>query len=125
MKVKELSELEEAVMGIIWRLEECSVREIKGELDHSKKLAYTTIATIVQRLQKKGMLTRTNRGSFIVYAPKVSKEIYSKSLAASFIDHFHHSFGDIALVSFAESLENLSKDKRSFLLKLLEEHENK
>ncbi|MDO8551266.1 MAG: BlaI/MecI/CopY family transcriptional regulator [bacterium] len=124
MKVKQLSGLEEEVMNIIWGLNECSIHEIKSKLDKNKKLAYTTIATIAQRLNDKGMLRRKNKGKAINYSPKVTKEVYSKDIAKSFINKMQSSFGDVALASFAQSLENLSKDKREYLIKLLEENEN-
>lgn len=111
-------------MNIIWGLNECSIHEIKSKLDKNKKLAYTTIATIAQRLNDKGMLRRKNKGKAINYSPKVTKEVYSKDIAKSFINKMQSSFGDVALASFAQSLENLSKDKREYLIKLLEENEN-
>lgn len=120
-----LSGLEENVMDIVWDLKKCPIREIKKRLDVTKKLAYTTVATVVQRLEKKGVLCRTKQGPEICCCPKITKEEYSKGIAFSFFKKLHDSFGNIALVSFAESLGTLPKEKKDFFLKLLEEHENK
>lgn len=120
-----LSKLEENIMDIIWELKKCPIREIKNKLDRTRKLAYTTVATIVQRLEKKGVLSRTKQGCEICYCPKITKEEYSKGIASSFVKKMQDSFGNIALVSFAESLGTLPKEKKDYFIKLLEEHENK
>lgn len=120
-----LSGLEGNVMDIVWDLKKCPIKEIKARLDGTKKLAYTTVATIVQRLEKKGVLSRAKQGCEICYCPKITKEEYSKGITSSFFKKLHDSFGNIALVSFAESLGTLPKEKKDFFLKLLEKHENK
>lgn len=120
-----LSGLEENVMDIVWNLKKCPIREIKKRLDVTKKLAYTTVATIVQRLEKKGAICRLKQDCEICYCPKITKEEYSKGITRSFFKKLNDSFGNIALVSFAESLGTLPKEKKDYFIKLLEEHENK
>lgn len=120
-----LSGLEEKVMDIVWDLKKCPIREIKNKLDLTKKLAYTTVATIVQRLEKKDVLSRAKQNGEICYCPKITKEEYSKGITCSFFKKLQDSFGNIALVSFAESLGTLPKEKKDYFIKLLEEHENK
>ena len=110
-------------MEIIWNNKECSVRELQKQLNKSRKLAYTTVATILQRLRSKGLVKRFNRGLLYIYTPKFSKEIYSKSLASSFLQKFILSFGDVAISSFAASIDSLPKRKRDYFIKLLEDHE--
>lgn len=124
MKARQLSGLEQAVMSVVWKYKRCSVKEARSRL--KKKLAYTTVATILQRLQGKGFVTRKKNGPVLLYAPRVTKELYSRNLVQSFINKFLNSFGDVAIASFADSLDNLPKKKRDYLLKLLERHdENK
>ena len=129
MEMKRLSDLEQEVMGIIWTACPCSIKEIKTILDTKKKLAYTTVATIVQRLEQKGMLKRASECegdcNCIKYEAKLSKKEYTKILAQSFLHNFQKSFGDIAITSFADSISGLSKEKRDYFLKLLTKNENK
>ncbi len=127
--MKHLSDLEQEVMDIIWSVCPCSIKEIKKLLDAKKKLAYTTVATIVQRLEQKGMLRRVsgckNDCNCIKYEAKLSKKEYTKILAQSFLYNFQKSFGDAAITSFADSISSLSKEKRDYFLKLLSKNENK
>lgn len=121
MKVKPLSELEQQVMNIIWNSPRSSVRNVMEKLD--KDFAYTTVATILKRLYEKGIVTKLENKNVFLYSPKITREKYSKSLAQSFIGKLLNSFGDIAIASFANSLDNLPKKKRDYLLKLLESHD--
>lgn len=123
MKPKQISELEQKVMNIIWELNNCSVKDVLIQIQNEKKIAYTTVATILQRLSEKGMVNRKEGKSGFVYSPKVSKENYSKNIARSFLKKFISSFGDAAIASFAESIDDLPQNKRKYLLELLEKYD--
>lgn len=113
-------------MNIVWEYGDCSVRDVLTRINNKKKLAYTTIATILQRLCDKGIVARTNKDIVIYYSPKLSKENYSKSMARSIISKLFNSFGDAAIASFAESIEKLPRSTKEYFLKLLsEKHETK
>ena len=84
------------------------------------------MATLLQRLYEKGMVHRESEGLAFVYSPKLTRKKYSKNIAKSFLHNFFKSFGEPAIVSFAESVESLPKKKREDLLKLLDTYyENK
>lgn len=121
MRTKQLSGLEQEVMNVIWKCQKCSVKEVRSRLE--KKLAYTTVATILQRLHNKGFVAKKKSGVFQLYSPRITKELYSKNLATSFVSKFFNSFGDLALASFVDSLDDLPRKKRDYLLRLLEKHD--
>lgn len=123
MQAKSLSNLEQKVMDIVWKCKACSVRDVQQQLNSSRKLAYTTVATILQRLHDKGLVERKEEGPAYIYSPKLSKEVYGKNLASSFLQKFINSFGDVAIASFVDSIDNLPKRKRDYFIKLLEENE--
>ncbi len=122
MNAKQLSELEQEAMNIVWQLKNCSVRDVLQELTKSKKLAYTTVATILQRLNDKGVVVRKGSGQTFYYSPKLSKKVYSKNIAQSFVQKFFKSYGDTAIASFAETLDKLPTEKKKQLLKLLSDN---
>ncbi len=122
MKPKQLSNLEQEVMDIAWQFKGCSVREVVEKIQPTRKLAYTTIATILQRLYEKGMLARKEEKNGYVYSPKISKEKYSQNIARSFIKNFINSFGDVAIASFADGIDKLPEAKRKYFLKLLKNY---
>lgn len=110
------------VMNIVWNFETCSVRKVVEQIRREKELAYTTIATMLTRLYDKGLLKRSEKNSIVYYSPKISREEFGKQVAGSFFTNFFESFGDTAIASFADSIEELPKEKKEYLLKLLENH---
>ena len=123
MNTRQLSKLEQEVMNIVWELDKCSVREVLENVNKNKQLAYTTVATILQRLHEKGLVVKKGEGIAFLYSPKLSKKTYSKNLAQSFISKFFNSFGDVGLASFAQSIDTLPKKKKEYLLELLEDYD--
>lgn len=123
-----MSDLEQEVMKIVWNACPCSIKEIKSNLDKKKKLAYTTVATLVQRLENKGLLKRVAcdcPSGCTKYKPQISKKKYTVFMAQSFIQDFQKSFGDMAIASFADSISALNKEKREYFLKLLSKYDKK
>lgn len=123
MQSASLGELEQQIMDILWECKNCSARDILTKLEKNRKLAYTTVSTVLQRLYDKGLLNRKESTAGHIYSPKVSKEKYTKSVAQSFLKKFINSFGDTAIASFADSVDQLPPKKREYFIKLLEEHD--
>ncbi len=117
---KTISSLEKQVMDIIWELKECSIRDVLIRLKKDRVIAYTTVATLFNRLEEKGLIKKHEQGKAYIYKPVLSKKSYSKNLVQSFLKTFVSSFGDTAIASFAESIEELPREKREYLIKLLE-----
>lgn len=117
MLAKTLGELEQLVMEIVWKSKESAVRDIFQELRKKRSIAYTTVATILQRLFNKDIVGRKTEKNGYRYFPKVSKESYAKSLTKSFVKKLEKSFGDVAISSFAEGIESLPKEKKILPLK--------
>lgn len=123
MRTTSLGELEKQVMDIVWEKKHCSTRDVLIKLEKEKKLAYTTVATILQRLYDKELVNRKESPAGHIYSPKVSKETYTKNVAQSFLKKFINSFGDTAIASFADSIDKLPDKKRKYFLDILEEHD--
>jgi predicted transcriptional regulator len=122
MKNTNLGELEKAVMEIVWKVKKCTVRDVLSKLEKDRKIAYTTVATILHRLDEKGLVDKKTAGSGFIYSPKVSKEAYTKQIANSFLNKFIGSYGDDAIASFAESVDSLPEKKRKYFLDLLNDY---
>ena len=82
--MSDLGSLEREVMSLMWREGESSVHKIHRALGDSK--AYTTVMTTLDRLHKKGMLTRRKSGRAFLYSPRFSREEFERSLAGDVID---------------------------------------
>src|SRR3954454_10059932 len=84
-----LYELESEIMEEVWRRQaaadgelEVSVREVLEALNGGpKKRGYTTVMTVMIRLDAKGLLKRRRRGKTDIYRVAVSRERYARERA--------------------------------------------
>lgn len=72
MKKREPSNLEMQVLSLIWDRGPSTVREIQEALPDGKVRAYTTVLTVLQVMEKKGLVRHTSQGNTHVYAARVS-----------------------------------------------------
>lgn len=74
--------LERDVLTVLWRAERpLTPAEVRGQLDAD--LAYTTVMTVLTRLNEKGLTVRSARGRAFAYAPTVSEsELVAKRMKA-------------------------------------------
>ena len=101
----ELTKAEEKIMHILWKLEKGFIKDILEHFDDPKP-AYTTVATIVKILEKKGFVSHKSYGNAYQYYPLISKEVYSeKHLNAVFKKYFKSSVKDV--VSFFADNNNM------------------
>ena len=76
-----LGDLEVQVMRRVWaRHEPVTVRDVLGDLQADRNIAYTTVMTVMGNLERKGWLRRQAEGRAYRYEPLVSAEEYSAAL---------------------------------------------
>ena len=76
-----LGDLEVQVMRRIWgRRGPVTVRDVLGDLQRDRNIAYTTVMTVMGNLEKKGWLRRHAEGRAYHYEPLVSAEEYGAGL---------------------------------------------
>jgi predicted transcriptional regulator len=81
MKTPKLSKLEFQIMETLWSRGEGSIREIQEGLEAKRKPAYTTIQTMVYRLEAKHVVRRVRKvGNFHIFAPAISREAAQRTL---------------------------------------------
>ena len=86
MNVK-LSEFELEVMNLLWKLEDSTAPELHKEIIKNKDVTYSTVKTIIDRLEKKSAIKRIkNYGRTIVYAPAIEQESMKKPMIKKFIN---------------------------------------
>src|SRR5437870_9076320 len=98
-----LSRFEIEVMDILWRLGEASVRELQEAIQERKRPAYTTVQTIVQRLEQKGAIRKTRKvGNAFLFEPAVTRI----SAYRRVVDELLELFGGSAQPVVAHLLES-------------------
>ena len=70
----DLGELQRTVLETVWNLGEASVHQVRERLNGRRKLAYTTVLTVMQKLEKAGWLEHRSEGKSYVYTPALSRE---------------------------------------------------
>lgn len=68
-----LTDSERAIMEVLWKKKEASVREVADELSKKKPLAYTTVLTMFRILDKKGLVTHRTEGRAFIYSAAISR----------------------------------------------------
>ena len=81
-----LSELQIAVMRVLWQHGECSVTDVAATLADERGLKYTTVATLLTRLEKRGVVQPRREGRQLIYRALVSEPQVRRSMVADLID---------------------------------------
>lgn len=98
-----LSRLELEVMQPLWRLQQATVREIRDALPERRRPEYTTVQTIVYRLEAKGAVERVKKvGNAHVFAPAVTR----KSMVGALVEDLVQRLGGTAEPVMAHLVES-------------------
>ena len=103
--VRPFGELEAAIMQELWeRGEPATVRDVLQSLTSTRKLAYTTVMTVMDNLHRKGQLTREMSGRAWLYRPVRTKSEH----AAALLQDVLHEAGDRqeVLMQFVADLDS-------------------
>jgi len=85
---QELSRLELECMKAIWLHKAQTVSDVQESLQPLRPLAYTTVLTLLDRLSRKGAVTRTKQGKAYVYAPSLSLELSRQEALAELLQSY-------------------------------------
>jgi predicted transcriptional regulator len=80
--------LELECLKALWGIGEGTVRDVREILVGNRNLAYTTVMTVLDRLEKRGGVSRRKHGRSFVYSPKVSQEAVRRYAVKELIDAF-------------------------------------
>ena len=107
-------------MEQIWRLGEANIRTVLDAINAgaAKKRAYTTVQTVMARLDAKGVLARRREGKTDLYSPTMTREAFLEARAQSEVGALVDEFGDVALVHFARQMAALDPKRREQLRRL-------
>ena len=80
--------LEMLCLKALWSLGEGKVKDVRRLVCETRPLAYTTIMTVLDRLVRKGTLTRRKTGRAYVYAPVLARDQMRRAALREFLDGF-------------------------------------
>jgi BlaI family penicillinase repressor len=89
MNKAHLSKAETRILEQYWKLGTCSVREILDSLPEDERVAYTTVQTLVYRLEQKGALRKVKKiGNAQLFEPAIDRSEYRSGLVRDLLDLF-------------------------------------
>jgi len=113
MKKLNLGPLEKLVMECVWENDTQTVREVHTCIGGKRKVAYTTIMTLMVRLVDKGYLKRKPKGKHHIYSAKLSKSQSIKQNISQFIANLRDNYGEEAVSAFTDELsESLAQNEK-------------
>ena len=120
--MERLTQPEEETMQAVWRTGEGNVKSFMEHLDES--LPYTTVASIIKNLEKKGYLSSRLLGNAYLYKPIISEGEYKKRFMGNVVkEYFDNSYKE--LVNFFVEQKKLSAKELKEILSMIEKGNNR
>ncbi len=123
-KTPGLSDLERLVMEQVWdSQDDVTVRQIVDRVNavSEKERAYTTLMTIMSRLESKGMLKKQKRPRSDLFSPAVGRQEYLEARAKVEVDALVGEYGEIARALFVREIEESDPQAVEKLRRLADE----
>lgn len=116
--MQKLTNKEEEIMQILWKLEKAFVKEVLAEITEEQP-HYNTLSTIIRNLEEKGFVSHNAFGNTHQYFPIVKMEDYRKRFMNTAIDtYFDSSYKN--MVSFFAKEEKISAEELREILAMIE-----
>ena len=112
--------MELEVMKLVWELGACTVRQVYEALRERKKVAYTTVMTMMKILEEKKYLKKRQEGRAYVYQPTRPKREVISGMVQEFIDRVFNGAVEPLVLSLVRD-KKLSEEELSELARLIEE----
>ncbi len=116
--MNKLTQQEEEVMLYIWDLGSCFVKDIVNRFPEPQP-PYTTVASIVNNLKRKGYVEAKRFGNTYMYTPLIKQSEYKRTFMGSVVrNYFANSYKE--MVSFFAKEQKLSADDLKDIIDLIE-----
>jgi BlaI family transcriptional regulator, penicillinase repressor len=115
--MKKLSPQEEQAMQAVWRTGEGNIKSFMENMDEAPP--YTTLASVIKNLEKKGYLSSRLVGNVYLFKPQVSEADYKKKFMGTVVkDYFDNSYKE--LVNFFVEQKKISARELKEIIQLIE-----
>jgi predicted transcriptional regulator len=108
--------LEAAIVEELWKSDRAlSVKEFHEKILRSRKVAVTTVATILDRLYRKGILTRKlvkEGGPHYLYSSRLSEDQFKHAIVNNVMGALLRGFNEVTVAYLAEKMADKPEDHR-------------
>ncbi len=116
-KSRTLTEQELEIMKVVWNLQTATVRDVYEALLRRRKIAYTTVMTMMNILEEKGYLKKRAEDKAHVYRPAQAKAKVIRAMVREFVERVFNGSAEPLLVQLVKdrrlSREELEKIARA------------
>lgn len=85
--IEGIGKLEAEIMSVVWKLNRgVSVRDVYEELRNQRKIAYTTVMTVMNNLSDKKLLNQDRAATAYIYTPAISNIEVATSIVENVVD---------------------------------------
>ncbi|HWN94094.1 MAG TPA: BlaI/MecI/CopY family transcriptional regulator [Methylomirabilota bacterium] len=117
-KTHRLGDLQLKIMKVLWQRNECTVGEVYEVVRGERDLAYTTIATMLRKMEARGLVSHRSDGRAFVYRAAVDSHAVTSNMSDHLLDRlFEGSLAD--LVCHLLSTREVSRDELTKIEKLI------
>jgi BlaI family transcriptional regulator, penicillinase repressor len=110
------------IMKLVWERESATVRDIYEALLENRKIAYTTVMTMMKILEAKGYLRKTRQDRAFLYRPTKPKNQVVGGMLREFIDRVFNGAAEPLVVQLVKERRLKEKDLQK-IMRLVEESE--
>lgn len=119
-----LSETQLAIMRALWEAGEASTTAVHAALSPVTKQAYTTVATLLKRLDDRGVIASRREGRELIYRPLVSESDVRRSMVGDLVRNLFKGDPN-ALVSHLVDEKAIDEDDLDAIAQLIDQGEEK
>ena len=117
--MEKLTHSEEETMQAVWRTGEGNIKSFMEQLGGS--LPYTTVASTIKNLEKKGYLSSRLVGNAYLYKPAISEEAYKNKFMGKVVrEYFDNSYKE--LVNFFVEQKKLSARELKEIIDMIDKN---
>jgi len=98
------------IMKVIWKLGPVTVRQVYEDLLDRRKIAYTTVMTMMNILEQKGFLKKKHGKKAFVYAPSKPEGQVLRAMVREFVDRVFNGAAEPLLVHLVEDEQLTAKE---------------
>jgi predicted transcriptional regulator len=118
---KVLGHLEESVMDSLWSRKEATGKEVLQDLSGRRKVAYTTVLTVLDRLHKKGLVKKERHEGGLLFSPAYTKAAFSAIVSREVMGGVIEMSQGLASAGFVNALAENDPKELDRLSKLIED----
>ena len=113
-----LTNQELEIMKVVWDRESATVRHVYETLLKKRKIAYTTVMTMMKVLEQKGHLKKSRRQKAHIYTPAKPRKQMIRTMVRDFVDRVFNGSAEPLLVHLVED-KRLSEEELAGIARLL------